>query len=788
MTIIYNYDKIKRKSYLSMVRYDYANHNSDIYKRFDNVKKVRLNLKNRISFGSHRSGWKYAMDSLYSIRNDDYGILVDDFIERTFSWGRPPIGEKTVSLNEKIWKVDYDDLRKCPAPKNTGMTHCVKVENNLVIRWCQTDLKWESYNITDDQYSKLELAYDPPIYYSVPWIGFWHNPPDIRGYVASHDLIHAPHYLFLRREFLSSLRFCKGMFVFSETMAIWVRQQFKSLNLNIPVSMLYHPTEEVDSNNMFSMTKFINNNNKKILQIGSWLRDVTALFELKTFYKKLWVCGDKDALLRFCDDIELIKDSVFFGTIKIIKKIIDAGYEQNKEYLLTHDVYLVKLSDDNYDRVLSKNIVLTKIKASSCNNGIIECIIRGTPIFVNKLDAVIEYLGNDYPLYYNNYNDIEKILSSPNLNKIIKNTNDYLINECSTRIKLSGDYFRNDLINSKVIHDLVNNRTNCKINNFIGKNCFNFNIEDKNKIDFVVTWVSSESEMWVTTRNTDLKNVVCDFNDGNSENRYRNLYDELKYCLRSINSACGDIVNNLYLVVHDNQELPRWLNIKEKSLKIVRHSEIFSNKKPSYNSSAIETRLHKIKGLTNNFVYLNDDVFLLGRWTRDDFIDNDKTISYVSNKELGKSNICNSSFEYLWKNNHIEINKMFPNHKNEFKPTMDHAPFSLNKKILKKLGKSSTVKLTEKSLVRSKKDVGLINGIYHYYCLYKDKCKFKNVKIAYLTPNEISKNKLCAIKPEIKVLSLQDDTNNQINDQIIYDVIDTFDKLFEIPSIYETIC
>jgi hypothetical protein len=38
---------------------------------------------------------------------------------------------------------------------------------------------------------------------------------------------------------------------------------------------------------------------------------------------------------------------------------------------------------------------------ATSNNAIVECIIRNTPIIVNKLPGVVDYLGENYPLYFN---------------------------------------------------------------------------------------------------------------------------------------------------------------------------------------------------------------------------------------------------------------------------------------------------------------------------------------------------------------------------------------------------
>ncbi len=46
---------------------------------------IRLDLSNTVSFRSHRSGWGYCMSKLKPFHSKN-GILVDDFIEKTFCW------------------------------------------------------------------------------------------------------------------------------------------------------------------------------------------------------------------------------------------------------------------------------------------------------------------------------------------------------------------------------------------------------------------------------------------------------------------------------------------------------------------------------------------------------------------------------------------------------------------------------------------------------------------------------------------------------------------------------
>ena len=53
-----------------------------------------------------------------------------------------------------------------------------------------------------------------------------------------------------------------------------------------------------------------------------------------------------------------------------------------------------------YDKLLTENIVFINLVDASAVNTVIECIVRETPIIINKIPAVVELLGENYPLYF----------------------------------------------------------------------------------------------------------------------------------------------------------------------------------------------------------------------------------------------------------------------------------------------------------------------------------------------------------------------------------------------------
>ena len=67
--------------------------------------------------------------------------------------------------------------------------------------------------------------------------------------------------------------------------------------------------------------------------------------------------------------------------------------------------------NEDYDRLLSENIVFLDLVDAAAVNTIIECIVRRTPILVNKVPGTIALLGEHYPLFYNDVEQIGQLVS-----------------------------------------------------------------------------------------------------------------------------------------------------------------------------------------------------------------------------------------------------------------------------------------------------------------------------------------------------------------------------------------
>uniref|UniRef100_H2Z4G5 N-acetylglucosamine-1-phosphotransferase subunits alpha/beta n=1 Tax=Ciona savignyi TaxID=51511 RepID=H2Z4G5_CIOSA len=94
--------------------------------------------------------------------------------------------------------------------------------------------------------------------------------------------------------------------------------------------------------------------------------------------------------------------------------------------------------------------------------------------------------------------------------------------------------------------------------------------------------------------------------------------EELRYSLRSV-VKYAPWVRHIYIVT--NGQIPYWLNMDAPRISVITHDEIFVNKShlPTFSSPAIEAHLHRIPGLADKFIYLNDDVMFGKEVWPDDF-------------------------------------------------------------------------------------------------------------------------------------------------------------------------
>jgi len=146
----------------------------------------------------------------------------------------------------------------------------------------------------------------------------------------------------------------------------------------------------------------------------------------------------------------------------------------------------------------------------------------------------------------------------------------------------------------------------------------NVRAESAQPIDAVVLWVDGNDPVLAEKRNHYLKKEnKTSTHSGALPTRFTSN-NEIRYCILSI-LTFASFIRNIFLVTDGQDpglidEIERYFPGRSKTLKIIDHKEIFRGFEqylPSFNSSSIESMIWRIEGLSDNFIYFNDDVFLI---------------------------------------------------------------------------------------------------------------------------------------------------------------------------------
>ena len=168
-------------------------------------------------------------------------------------------------------------------------------------------------------------------------------------------------------------------------------------------------------------------------------------------------------------------------------------------------------------------------------------------------------------------------------------------------------------------------------------------------IDIVVPWVDDTDPVWKSKK---AQHTGIEEKEGNSEVRYRD-WNTLKYWFRGIEKF-APWVRYVYFVT-DNQK-PEWLNIDHPKLKWVKHTDFIpAEYLPTFSCQAIEWNLHRIEGLSDHFVYFNDDMFIIKHTKPEDFFVGGLPCDFPNLGPL----YPNGFFSYLLFNNIDLLNRHF---------------------------------------------------------------------------------------------------------------------------------
>nr|WP_234426776.1 stealth family protein [Streptomyces niger] len=306
-------------------------------------------------------------------------------------------------------------------------------------------------------------------------------------------------------------------------------------------------------------------------------------------------------------------------------------------------------------------------------------------------------------------------------------------------------------------------------------------------VDVVYTWVDGADPAWLERRAAFTGQAYHD--EAANAARYANR-DELRYSLRSLDMY-APWVRDVYLVTDD--QVPAWLNTAHPRVKVVSHRAIFTDtgNLPTFNSHAIESQLHHIDGLSEHFLYFNDDVFL-GREAspHDYFLANGLTKYFPSPAlvPLGPPGDDDVPVSVAGKNNRALIEARFgttPVQK------MKHVPHALRRSVLAEMEREfgAQHRATASHRFRSIDDISIPSSLHHYYAFHTGRALPADIAYSYLDlsrPNAADRLDRLLARRDRDVFCLNDTQSEETDlaDQLAL-LRPFLEAYFPLPSPYE---
>lgn len=356
----------------------------------DNTQRNGLNCASMIDIPEHRSGWNYVKRLCVDHVHDASGPIMVDFVEKMWCWKDETATEKDIYYDNRSYVIPAKDVKMMD-----GKEYAVLNENTAVY-W-----NGEEWVLSDRTYIEVVTA-DTYGVFTQPWVGIVHNPVNMPHWF---DYGNSPQELVKKPNFQKSMAYCKGLIVFSEDL----KRKLATLEGHVPIHVLTHPTEPVGVRwNPTSIRRKgllgplcwvlkQSQPRKRLVQVGYWLRKLTSIWEVSVpdGWTKYWINRAEHGL-------------------RCLEKEI---YHEQKalQVCCGQEVKLLRLSNLEYDEFLRDSVMFIDLYDSSCNNTILEAIVRHVPIVTRRLPATEEYLGTDYVLFFDSLETVPSLLSPERL-------------------------------------------------------------------------------------------------------------------------------------------------------------------------------------------------------------------------------------------------------------------------------------------------------------------------------------------------------------------------------------
>ena len=334
------------------------------------------------------------------------------------------------------------------------------------------------------------------------------------------------------------------------------------------------------------------------------------------------------------------------------------------------------------------------------------------------------------------------------------------------------------------------------------------------KIDFVIPWVDGSDPQWLKEKEKYwISEGNLPFADGNNSARFRD-WDNLQYWFRGVEKFTP-WVNRIFFVTWGH--IPKWLNTEHPKLTIVNHKDYIPNEYlPVFSANPIEINFNRIQGLSEHFVYFNDDMFVINYMTKEDFFLNglpremaamypltnngeEDTFQYMLFRMLGEVNKNFDLHQSIKKNpkkwftlkygKHLLNNFLLYRFHNVCGLQIPHVPSSLKKSIIDEVWNSIGDSMIETCNNRFRNSRDITQYIFRYWSIMKGEFEPTNIfnysKEFFITDKN-NKNLVDTIKNQsCKLICINDSILLKDYESIKKDIIDSFQAILGEKSMFE---
>ncbi|MFZ4896647.1 stealth family protein [Plantibacter sp. Mn2098] len=307
-------------------------------------------------------------------------------------------------------------------------------------------------------------------------------------------------------------------------------------------------------------------------------------------------------------------------------------------------------------------------------------------------------------------------------------------------------------------------------------------------IDLVFSWVDGSSEEFQRARAKRMQSYVVGEGD-DSDARFRQI-NELKYALRSVHTF-APWIRHIYIAT--DSPTPEWL-AEHPKVTIVPSEAFFADQDalPTHNSMAVESQLHHIEGLSEHFLYSNDDMFIGRPVTPELFFSPGGVSKFVEASTrigLGANDPTRSGFENAARVNRRLLRERFGRVTTRH---LEHCAAPLRRSIMGEMEQEfhDEFARTAASAFRAADNISVTNSLYHYYALMTGRAvQQTQAKVRYIETTlkqSLSQMDRLLKRRDQDMFCLNDGSRPEISvEERTTAVIDFLDRYFPFPAPWE---